>query len=176
MFFFDFRINKLNDDIDSLEKRRKVILWNTEQSEKNHNIARNMRTQIEVLLVLNANVSLRNEELLGLLTASAASVVALAKEYKGKSINPEELYTELSQTITSYEDFEKIYKPNMKLAIKYVNDQNNKIKTLKKEIVNIIRWKSRVLIIAIIFNVIALIFNGIITCFRSEVPEKKLAK
>jgi type II secretory pathway component PulF len=176
IFFFDLRVNKLNDNIEGLEKRRKTILWNMEQSEKHHDIARNMRTQIDILSALNVNASLRNEELLDLLATSAASVVALAKEYNGEAKNHEELYADLLKRITSYEDFEKIHKPNMMLAAKYANDVNSKIKTRKKEIENIIWWKSGVLIIAIIFNIIALIFNGIITYFGSKRTEEKLAK
>lgn len=176
IFFFDLSVNKLNDDIDSLEKGRKNILWNIEQSEKHHDIARNMRTQVDILSVLNANVSLRNEELLDLLATSAASVVALAKEYKGEAINHEELYADLLKRITSYADFEKIHKPNMMLASKYARGVNSKIKMRKKEIENINWWKSLVLIIAIIFNIIALIFNGIITYFGSKVSEVKLTK
>jgi hypothetical protein len=172
IFFFDFEINKLNDDIDSLEKKRKNMLWDIEQSMKHHDIARNMRTQIDILSVLNANVSLRNDELLDLLTTSAASVVALTKEYEGEAINPEELYAELSKTIASYEAFEKIHKPNMKLAIEYMNNVNNKTKTIKNKIENIIRWKSRALTIAIILNITALIFNGVITNFKSKGSEK----
>lgn len=176
IFYFDFKINKINEDIDSLEKKREIMLFNIEQSLRQHNLALNMNAQIHILSVLNADISLRNEEHLDLLASSAAIMTTLVRGYKEGRINPEDVYEELRKKITSYEDFKKIHDPHVKLANKYSKDENKKIKTKKKEIENIMRSRSRVLIIAIIFNIITLILSGIATCFEPKGFEKELAK
>ena len=155
IFFLDSQISRINENTNILEKRIKDIVWNIKHSDKVYEDARILRTQIDILSALNVDVSLKQEELIDILRSSASNVIAIVKDSKGETLNVQKISDEVSKSINSYRDFEKILRKNMKIVTEYGNNTGDQIINNKQKIDKIVGWKTIALAISIVFNTMA---------------------
>ncbi len=160
IFFFESILEEKRQNVANLEDELDIMIWNMQEGNNNHEIARSIRNHIDVLQVLKVDTTQRQEEEIELLVAAASSMVALAKTYNKESFDSEKLFEEQKAKIISYETFLPIFQNSLLTTGKYYNDLQDKINDTKQNITTINSMKLKVISLAILLQVFSLFLTG----------------